>query len=110
VLPRDKSRFIATTTRRDLVPLNGAVLVRMESLRERPKFVIALAQRYVEAACARTGMAVPPISNDALSAIRAHSWPGNVLELKATMERALKRAGGGEQIEPRHLAFGDDAG
>lgn len=59
-----------------------------------PEFV-----RYFLAANARADDA---ITDSALAALTAHSWPGNIRELRNTIERACILAGS-EPISPEHL-------
>ena len=48
------------------------------------------------------GRAVPGLAPEALEMFRHHDWPGNVLELENTVERAVVHCRGA-RIEPRHL-------
>ena len=44
------------------------------------------------------------LSEEALDALMRYRWPGNIRELRNTLERALLLARGEERIESRHLA------
>jgi DNA-binding NtrC family response regulator len=48
------------------------------------------------------GRPVPGFAPEALEMFRHHDWPGNVLELENTVERAVVHCRGA-RIEPRHL-------
>jgi DNA-binding NtrC family response regulator/pSer/pThr/pTyr-binding forkhead associated (FHA) protein len=108
-------RFIAATNRdleaeivrgvfrQDLFfRLNGATLV-IPPLRERKSEVPELARAFLRQAAAQLGRATPPaISPEALAALGAYSWPGNIRELRNVIERAALICADG-QILPRHL-------
>lgn len=68
-------------------------LITIPPLRERPLDIVPMAERF-----AIEFGAVPPIafSPAALARLRSHAWPGNVLELRNAMERAVRLAGSGE--------------
>lgn len=76
----------------------GGVEVPIPALRERPEDIVPLAEVFAEAA---TGKPVQ-LSPGALARLRSHPWPGNVLELRNAMERAVRLATGGE-IMAEHL-------
>jgi DNA-binding NtrC family response regulator len=52
----------------------------------RPRELAILAQRFLDEACTRLGDASISISHDAMQALSAHPFPGNVRELKNPME------------------------
>jgi two-component system response regulator AtoC len=81
--------------------LNGFSLV-IPPLRERRSEVEALARRFVADAAARNGTPAPALTREALDALRAHPWPGNIRELRNVIERAVLLAGGGALL-PAHL-------
>lgn len=104
---------IAVTAHRDLTALaqRGAFSselaellfarepVAIPPLRARGEDVLPLATRFAEEAGAR----VPArFSAGALARLRSYPWPGNVLELRNSVERAVRLAGGGE-ILAEHL-------
>jgi transcriptional regulator with AAA-type ATPase domain len=68
-------------------------------LRQRPDDIVPLATQFAEEAGA-----VSPVrySAGALVRLRSHPWPGNVLELRNAVERAVRLAVGGE-ILAEHL-------
>ncbi|HXC25433.1 MAG TPA: sigma-54 dependent transcriptional regulator [Gemmatimonadaceae bacterium] len=43
------------------------------------------------------------LSDDALDRMLKHSWPGNIRELRNTLERAMLMARGSEVVKPEHL-------
>jgi two-component system response regulator AtoC len=80
--------------------LNGISLV-IPPLRERPSEIEALAGAFLAASRA-PGAPEPTLSPEAVAALKAHPWPGNIRELRNVMGRALVHSGG-EAIQPEHL-------
>ncbi|MGV3482317.1 MAG: sigma-54 interaction domain-containing protein [Sphingobium sp.] len=76
----------------------------LRPLCERPEDVaplaFALALRHAPA-----GAPLPWIANDALNALKAHNWPGNIRELENVMRRALLLSNGDGEIGLRHIHF-----
>ncbi len=101
---RDLAAEIATGVfRRDLYwRLNGATL-SIPPLRERPSEVEPLARRFLDRAWQHTGRTVRPVFTiEAMDALRAHTWPGNIRELRNVVERAVLLATSG-RIAAEHL-------
>ncbi|MEM9188974.1 MAG: sigma 54-interacting transcriptional regulator [Myxococcota bacterium] len=73
--------------------------VELPALRNRPEDIIPLAERFALEAGASTPIRLSP---GALARLRSYPWPGNVLELRNAMERAVRLAGAGE-ILAEHL-------
>ncbi|MBI5067651.1 MAG: sigma 54-interacting transcriptional regulator [Deltaproteobacteria bacterium] len=84
--------------RLDVFPLT------VPALRERPEDLPALALALLGEAAATMGREAPPLSAAALEALRRHSFPGNVRELRNLVERALVRSRG-RAVEPSHLGL-----
>src|SRR6267143_238989 len=63
--------------RRDLFHRLGQFQLRVPPLRERPEDIVALAEHFLK-------LKAPgkPFAPDAISALLAHSWPGNIRELR----------------------------
>jgi DNA-binding NtrC family response regulator len=75
--------------REDLFYRLRGLTLRIPPLRERPREVMALAQRFAADAAKELGRAVPLFSSDAVAAMRAHPWPGNVRQLRLAVQRAV---------------------
>jgi aliphatic sulfonates family ABC transporter substrate-binding protein len=73
-------------------------------LRARADDVAPLARHFLAVHAAAARVASPPLADDALDALRAHQWPGNIRELENTMHRALVAAGGGP-VHAEHLGL-----
>lgn len=107
-------RVIATTNRslrheveqgrfrEDLYYRLNVFPITLPPLRERPSDIPVLARHFVRATAARNGLAVPCISDAALTALLGRRWKGNVRELENAVERAVLLAGG-ERIEAQHV-------
>lgn len=102
------TRIIATTQRdlrvlaeRDAFDRNLTQWLHQEEsiaippLRQRPDDIVPLATQFAE----ESG-AAPPVrySAGALVRLRSYPWPGNVLELRNAVERAVRLALGGEML------------
>jgi len=83
--------------------LNGFSLA-LPALREHKEDLPLLACHFLERLATEMGMRPPALTPNALAALAAYDYPGNVRELKNLIERALIESGGG-QIGPEHLHF-----
>jgi two-component system response regulator FlrC len=81
--------------------LNGLSL-RVPPLRERPEDIPLLVERFREISARRHGRGLPPVSPACWSALQNHDWPGNVRQLRDTIERAMLHCPAGV-LEPSHL-------
>jgi DNA-binding NtrC family response regulator len=92
----DAGRF-----RRDLYYRINGVTIAIPPLRERRTEIVPLARAF--AFEARRGETVA-IGAEVAAALEHHSWPGNIRELRNTIERAVLLSSGGA-IRPRHLVL-----
>jgi two-component system, NtrC family, response regulator len=90
--------------REDLYYRINEICIQLPPLRERESDVILLAQHFLDAITRTSYRKLRGISDEALSAISAHSWPGNVRELENRMKRAVIMAEG-KFITPSDLGF-----
>jgi two-component system response regulator AtoC len=81
--------------------LNGITLA-IPPLRERKDELPALARLFLAAGAKQLGEPPPTLAPEALAALRAYSWPGNIRELRNVMERAMLLSSGGH-ITAQHL-------
>jgi transcriptional regulator with PAS, ATPase and Fis domain len=82
--------------REDLYYRVNAFAIRLPSLRERQVDIPVLAQRFLARYCAAQGMPLDSktFSREALDALLAYQWPGNIRELESTVSRAALSAPG----------------
>lgn len=74
--------------RRDLYFRLSAGTVSLPPLRDRSRELPLLADRFLDAACTKSGRARLVIAPATMKALAAYTWPGNVRELKNVMEYA----------------------
>jgi DNA-binding NtrC family response regulator len=97
------------TFREDLYFRLNVVTLSLPPLRERPQDVAMLAQHFALKYADMNGITARPVSSDALAALQAHHWRGNVRELENTMHRAVLLASGPE-ISTEAILLTDDDG
>ena len=83
--------------------LNG-ITVTIPPLRERTGEIIALAEQFVREASVRAERPPLTIGPGARELLLAHQWPGNIRELKATIERSVVLCEG-SVLDRQHLAL-----
>jgi DNA-binding NtrC family response regulator len=82
------------------------VEIVLPPLRERVGDIPALAAHLVRRAAAIAGCAEPVLSREAMAALLAYEWAGNVRELENCLMRATVLAAG-SVIRPEHLSLND---
>jgi two-component system, NtrC family, response regulator AtoC len=114
-------RFLAATNRdleqqvargafrQDLFFRLAAAVLKVPPLRERRVEILPFASKFLADAAESLSLPVPELLPDAAQQLDAHGWPGNLRELRNTMERALL-ASGGENIAAAHLHLPSPAG
>lgn len=75
--------------RQDLYYRLNVIAVTMPPLRQRPADIEPLARKYLAYFADETGRSARDFSTEAWSALRAHTWPGNLRELRNAIERAV---------------------
>ncbi|AUX23491.1 Fis family transcriptional regulator [Sorangium cellulosum] len=80
--------------RQDLYYRLNVIRIELPPLRERPEDISRLAERFVRRFAAELGKDVRGLTTDAVRALDAYTFPGNVRELENMMERAVALAGG----------------
>jgi NtrC-family two-component system response regulator AlgB len=86
-----ESRF-----REDLFYRLNVISIRMPSLRERPADLPGIARSYLQFFARQCGKRLKGFSPEAEAALRRHSWPGNLRELRNVIERSVILAGSDE--------------
>lgn len=94
-------RFVAATNadlearvadgsfREDLFYRLNVIRIKLPPLRERPEDIPLLARHFLTTLRERTGSRVTALSPDAVRALQAYRFPGNVRELENMVERAV---------------------
>jgi len=78
-----------------LYELLAQVVLEVPALRNRPDDLMPLAEHFAKQVGAQGPLR---LSAAALARLRSYPWPGNVLELRNAIERALRLAGDGELL------------
>jgi DNA-binding NtrC family response regulator len=79
--------------REDLYYRLNVVPIALPPLRERPSDVPPLVQHFIEKICRDENLARKQISNETLSRLAGHDWPGNVRQLQNAVEKAIVLSG-----------------
>ena len=90
-----QTEIAAARFREDLYYRLAVVPIRMPSLKERREDVPDLARHFLERSAETSGMPGRQLSTDALTALQAYDWPGNVRQLRNLMDWLLIMAPGG---------------
>ena len=80
--------------REDLYYRLSEITVKIPPLRDRPGDAVLLAQAFLERYARELGRNLRGFTADALGAIEAHAWPGNVREMENLIKRATIMAEG----------------
>jgi two-component system nitrogen regulation response regulator NtrX len=72
--------------REDLYYRLAVVPLRVPSLRERREDIPALAAHFLTKAAEVSGLPARTLASDAIAALQAHDWPGNVRQLRNIMD------------------------
>jgi two-component system nitrogen regulation response regulator NtrX len=90
-----QAEIAAGRFREDLFYRLAVVPLRMPALRERREDVPLLARHFLTRSAESAGMSGRDLSTDALTALQAYDWPGNVRQLRNLMDWLLIMAPGG---------------
>ncbi|WP_337173030.1 sigma-54-dependent Fis family transcriptional regulator [Paludisphaera sp.] len=80
--------------REDLYYRLNVIRLTTPPLRERREDVLELAMHFLDVYAARTGKVLTYIEPEAVEALLAHDWPGNIRELENAIERGVVLADG----------------
>ncbi len=87
---RDLTKKIADGSfREDLYYRLNVVEIRIPALRERPADLPVLAQHFLKKYAAQNAKDVRSFSDEAMTLLLRHPWPGNVRQLENAIERAV---------------------
>ena len=88
--------------REDLYPRLSVIVIRVPPLRERSSDVPELTQHFVDEISSLYGIPPKPIDSDAMEALSAMRWSGNVRELRNVIERLIILSGDTITIDDVH--------
>jgi len=83
-----QARVVSGAFREDLYYRINVVELRIPPLRERPEDILPLAHTLLAEITATSGQSPPGFTAAAEHALKAYPWPGNIRELKNSLERA----------------------
>jgi two-component system response regulator HydG len=83
-----KQRAAQGLFREDLLYRLEVIAIQIPPLRERLEDIPDLAYHFLKLANTRHGKSLQGISEDAMSVLLTHAWPGNIRELSNVIERA----------------------
>ena len=114
---RDLAEEIAAgRSREDLYYRLNVVRVRIPPLKERREDIPDLVSHFLTRFAAERRIPTPRIADEALAALQAHDWPGNVRQLRNIIERTLILAPGDRvdcieiDLLPSEIVDGQGAG
>ncbi len=84
-----KKRVAEGAFREDLYYRLNVITVEMPPLRARPRDVLRFAEHYVKHCATQFARPVTGFTDEAADCIRRYTWPGNLRELRNTIERAV---------------------
>jgi two-component system nitrogen regulation response regulator NtrX len=90
--------------REDLYYRLAVVPLRVPSLKDRREDIPALAADFLARAAEASGLPARSLASDAIAALQAHDWPGNVRQLRNIMDwMMIMRSGETEVFRAEHL-------
>ena len=87
--------------RQELYHRLNVVPIAVPSLEERREDIPLLAEHFISQCNASQGLALRPLSDEAVALMQTMTWPGNVRQLKNLIERVLILGDGNGPIEAR---------
>jgi len=84
-----RPEIVAGRFREDLYHRLNVVPVRVPSLAERRDDIPLLVAHFMKRLSAASGLPMREIGDDAMAVLQAHTWPGNVRQLRNVIERLL---------------------
>lgn len=88
--------------REDLYYRLAVIPIGVPPLRERPEDIPLLIEHFTKRFRRSSGISTAQISDNAIGALTAHPWPGNIRELENLVERLLV-LNAGQEVQPEDL-------
>jgi len=99
-----QAEMAAGRFREDLYYRLAVVPLRVPSLKERREDIPALAESFLKHAAETSGLPARALASDAIAALQAHDWPGNVRQLRNIMDwLMIMRSAETELFRAEHL-------
>jgi DNA-binding NtrC family response regulator len=89
--------------REDLFYRLNVIPVTLPPLRNRREDIPLLAQHFLKKSCRENGVAIKPITQDALRVLMAYDWPGNIRQFENTLEHAVAMSLTANEVGPNAL-------
>ena len=89
--------------REDLFYRLNVIPVTLPPLRNRREDIPLLAQHFLKKSCRENGVAMKPISQDALRVLMAYDWPGNIRQFENSIEHAVAMSLTASEVGPNAL-------
>jgi two-component system nitrogen regulation response regulator NtrX len=90
-----QAEIAAGRFREDLFYRLAVVPLKVPALKDRREDIPLLAQQFLQRSAETAGMPIRELSTDAITALQAYEWPGNVRQLRNLMDWLLIMAPGG---------------
>jgi transcriptional regulator with GAF, ATPase, and Fis domain/tetratricopeptide (TPR) repeat protein len=91
--------------REDLFHRLNIIRLHIPPLRERPEDIPLLVSHFLHKSAERAGLRrQPALAEEALAALVAYRWPGNVRQLRNEIERIVTFSGDGSTVTREHLS------
>ena len=91
------------TFREDLFYRLNVIPVTIPALRQRREDIPLLAQHFVRKACTDNNLGLKTVTQDAMRALMAYDWPGNIRQFENAMEHAVAMSAAKPEIGPEAL-------
>ncbi len=88
-----EKEIAAGNFREDLFHRLNVIPIHVPSLNERVEDIPLLVAHFAEQICAEQGIALKTFDNDAIKALQAKNWTGNIRQLRNVVERLIILAG-----------------
>jgi DNA-binding NtrC family response regulator len=92
--------------RADLFYRLNVVQLEIPPLRERVEDIPHLVLSFRDSFSREAGLPVVPFSAGSIQWLTSQEWPGNIRQLKHTVQRSVVLSRGADEIEPVHLGYG----
>jgi DNA-binding NtrC family response regulator len=87
--------------REDLYHRLSVIVIKVPSLNDRKDDIVLLTNKFLDDIAEEYGAKKKPISDKALTSLKAHNWTGNIRELRNVVERLVIMSG--EEISPQDV-------